>query len=262
MEFKLIAIDLDGTLLNNDLEISPRAAAAIKTAESRGVKVTLCTGRMYASAYPYAQKLGINIPLITYNGALVKNSFDGEVLYEKNLPLEEARHVVKICREFDCQLNVYFDDKLYVEKSDYWAKKYAGRVNVPLHEVDDLLKFLKFSPIKLLAMGQEEVLHTIREQLSDRGLYITRSQPHFLEILNPEATKGKGLAAVVKRLAIDRKNVMAIGDNENDIEMFKYAGYAVVMANADDHVKAHADYVTKNNNDDGVAEAIEKLVLV
>ncbi|MBS3971065.1 MAG: HAD family phosphatase [Clostridia bacterium] len=262
MDFKLIAIDLDGTLLNNDLEISPRAAAAIRAAEKKGVRVTLCTGRMYASASPYAQELRLNIPLITYNGALVKNSFDGEILYEKNLPLEEARHVVEICREFDCQLNVYFDDKLYVEKTDYWAKKYASRVNVPLHEVDDLLDFLKLPPIKLLAMGEEEVLHMIRRRLADRVLYITRSQPHFLEILNPEATKGRGLAAVVKRLAIDRKNVMAIGDNENDIEMFKYAGYSVAMANADDHVKVHADYVTKNNDDDGVAEAIEKLVLI
>ena len=261
MDIKLIAIDLDGTLLNNDLVISPRAVRAIKEAENRGVKVTLCTGRMYASAYPYAQELGINIPLITYNGALVKNSADDEILYKRNLPLEDAKRVIEICRECDCQLNVYFEDKLYVERNDYWAQKYADRVNVPLYKVNDLLKFLKTSPIKLLAMGEEDILHMIREKLSDRMVYITRSQPHFLEILNVEGTKGKGIEAVVKKLAIDRKNVMAIGDNDNDIEMFKYAGFSVAMANADDNVKVHADYVTNNNNDDGVAEAIEKLIL-
>jgi len=261
MDFKLIAIDLDGTLLNSDLKISPRAAAAIQAAERKGVKVTLCTGRMYVSASRYAQELGLNIPLVTYNGALVKNSLGHEVLYEKNLPLKEARYVVEVCREFDCQLNVYFEDKLYVEKGNSWAKRYANKVNVPLNEVDDLLDFLKMSPIKILAMGEEEILHMLRKRLADREIYITRSHSYFLEMLNPEATKGKGLAAVAENLAIDRKNIMAIGDNENDIEMFKYVGYSVAMANASDDIKSHADYVTKNNNDDGVAEAIEKLVL-
>jgi len=261
MDFKLIAIDLDGTLLNNDLKISSRAAAAIQAAERKGVRVTLCTGRMYTSASRYAQELGLNIPLVTYNGALVRNSFDHEVLYERNLPLEEARHVVEVCREFDCQLNVYVDDKLYVERNNDWAKRYARKVKVPLNEVDDLLDFIKMSPIKILAMGEEGVLYKIRKRLADRKIYITRSHSYFLEMLNPEATKGKGLAAVVKKLAIDKKNVMAIGDNENDIEMFKYAGYSVAMANADDYIKTYVDYITKNNNDDGVAEAIEKLVL-
>lgn len=261
MDIKLIAIDLDGTLLNNDLVISKRAVRAIKEAENRGVKVTLCTGRMYASAYPYAQQLGINVPLITYNGALVKNSFDEEIIYKRNLPLADAKYVVEICRECDCQLNVYFEDKLYVEKNDYWAQKYASRVNVPIYQVDDLIEFLKAPPIKLLAMGEEDVLQIIRGRLSERELYITRSQPHFLEVLNVEATKGRGLDAVAKKLAIGRENVMAIGDNENDIEMFKYAGFSVAMANAEDNIKIHVDYVTTNNDDDGVAEAIEKLIL-
>jgi len=260
-QFKLVAIDLDGTLLNNDLEISPRAAAAIKEAGKRGVKVTLCTGRMFASAFPYAQELGINVPLITYNGALVKNSMDGEILYERNLPLEDAKDVIKICRNYDCQLNVYYQDKLYIEDQNLWAKKYASRVKVPLNEVHDLLEFLTEPPIKLLAMGEEDVLQLIRQELTGRQLYITRSQPYFLEILNVEATKGKGLQAVANRLSIDRKHILAIGDNENDIEMFRYAGFAVAMANAEEHVRMHVDYVTKTNDDDGVAEAIEKLVL-
>jgi len=261
MDIKLIAIDLDGTLLNNDLKISPRAVAAIQAAQKKGVMVTLCTGRMYISASRYAQELGLDIPLVTYNGALVKSSLSQEVLYERNLPLEEARHILKVCEEFDCQLNIYVDDKLYVEKSNDWAKKYARKVSVPLNEVDSFLDFLKVSPIKMLAIGEEDTLYMLRKRLTDREIYITRSHSYFLEMLNPEATKGKGLAEVVKKLAIDRKNVMAIGDNENDIEMFKYAGYSVAMANAGDDIKAHADYVTKNNDDDGVAEAIEKLVL-
>jgi Cof subfamily protein (haloacid dehalogenase superfamily) len=216
---------------------------------------------MYISASRYAKELELNIPLVVYNGALVRNTFDDEVLYERNLPLEEARHVVSVCREFDCHINLYFDDKIHIEKSNDWAKMYSKIVNVPLHIVDDLLDFLTMPPTKLLAMGEEEELNKIRKRLEDRNIYITRSHSHFLEMLNPEATKGRGLASVAERLDIDRKNVIAIGDNENDIEMFKYAGYSVAMTNADDYVKAHADYITKNNNEDGVAEAIEKLVL-
>lgn len=261
MKFKLVALDLDGTLLNNELKITDRAANAIREAEKKGVKVTICTGRMFASAFQFAEELGINVPLITYNGALVKNSIDKEVLYERYLPLEEAKYVIELCRQYDCQINLYLDDKLYVEKAEEWAKRYAKRVKVPLYEVDDLLELLTIPPLKILAMSEKNVLEKIRNELSGRGLYITKSQPHFLEILNNEATKGKGLNAVGQILGIDRNEILAIGDNENDIEMFKYAGFAVAMENADEFVKNYADYVTKSNDDDGVALAIEKLIL-
>ncbi len=261
MKFKLVALDLDGTLLNNELKITARAANAIREAEKKGVKVTICTGRMFASAYQFAEELEINVPLITYNGALVKNSIDKKVLYERYLPLEEARHVIELCRQYDCQINLYLNDKLYVEKASEWAKRYAKRVKVPLYEVDDLLELLTVPPIKILAMGEENTLEKIRNELFDRDLYITKSHPHFLEILNNEATKGKGLNAVGQTLGINRKEILAIGDNENDIEMFKYAGYAVAMENAAEFVKNYADYVTKSNNEDGVAAAIEKLIL-
>jgi Cof subfamily protein (haloacid dehalogenase superfamily) len=261
MNFKLVAIDLDGTLLNNDLKISGRTFNTLQETIKRGINVTLCTGRMFASAYPYAKELELNVPLITYNGALVKNSFDNEIIYKRYLPVEEAKHIIITCRKYNCQINVYSDDKLYVEKSNEWAKKYARRVKVPIYQVKDLFEILTHSPIKILAMGEEQELRKIRKELEGRNLYITRSHPCFLEILNTEATKGKGLDAVAKKLCIDRKEILALGDNENDIEMFKYAGFAVAMENAEENVKIHADYVTKNNDDDGVADAIEKIIL-
>lgn len=266
-DYKLIAIDMDGTLLNNNLEISPRAVQAINEVIRKGVKVTLCTGRMFASASQYADKLSINVPLITYNGALVKNSKTEEILYQRIVPLEEAFRVISKCREHGFQLNVYVDDELYVEKDTERARKYAERVNVPLNVVNDFIEYLQkigSGPIKMLAIGEEEELNKLRDQLEAEGisLYITRSRYHFLEFLNKEATKGLGLKAVADTLGIKKDNIMAIGDNENDLEMFKYAKTAVVMKNARDDIKSCADYVTETcNDDDGVAEVLEKLVL-
>ncbi len=264
--YKIVAVDMDGTLLNNDLKISPRAANAIKEAKEMGVFVTLCTGRMFASAKPYAEELGLNVPLITYNGALVKNSLTEEILYKRCLPLDEAVNVVKKCQKYDLSLNVYVNDMLYVEKITENVKKYADMVKIPVNKVDNLIDFFEINnerPIKMLAIGDEEELTKMRYEITEEGtsLYITSSYQLFLEFLHKEATKGLGLEAAAKNLGVEQDEIIAIGDNENDIEMLKYAGTAVVMENARSDIKRYADIVTKSNDDDGVAEAIENLVL-
>lgn len=263
-QVQLIAIDLDGTLLNNDLQISDRAQRAIRAAGENGVKVTLCTGRMYASARLYALELGLDLPLITYNGALVKTSGSGDVLYHRTVPVELARQVVQLGRKYRCQINVYHQDRLYVENISDRAKLYASRTNVRLYHVHDLIEFLEHSPTKVLAINKEEVLADMEAEFRSmwgNQLYITKSSPDFLEFLNPEATKGRGLEAVARALGVPREKIMAIGDSYNDLEMFKAAGYAVAMGNARKEIQDAADYVTCSNDDDGVAEAIENLVL-
>ncbi len=261
MEFKLIALDLDGTLLDSEKRMSPRTMRAIALAVDQGVNVTLCTGRMFASTYPFAEDLGLAIPLITYNGALVKNSQNGEVLYQKHVPLEHARYIIELCRQYNCQLNVYSEDRLYVEQEGEVAKQYANKIKVPLYAVDDLAEFLKEPPTKLMAIGDQEVLKEIRGKLEGREIYMTRSHPRFLELLNPQATKGKGLEVVAQSLGIQREDILAMGDNYNDIEMFKYAGFSVAMENSEEHVKSYANYITATNDDEGVAQAIEELIL-
>ena len=265
-DYRLIAIDMDGTLLNNDLEISPRVMQAIREVEKRGTQVTICTGRMFASARPYAEQLRFDVPIITYNGALVKNSQTAEILYERVLPLDEAKQVVLKCRKYGFTLNLYINDELFVEKITSQAQKYADKVGVRLNRVADFLELIDRGILglnKMLAIGDEEKLNVMRREIVAEGveLYITRSHYYFLEFLHKEATKGMGLKAVGENLGIKKDEIMAIGDNENDLEMFKYAGTAVVMGNARDEIKAYAGYVTSSNDDDGVAEAIEKLVL-
>lgn len=263
-DIKLVAIDLDGTLLKNDLTISPRAKEAIKAAMAKGVYVTICTGRMYASALPFIQQLNLELPIITYNGAFVKHSGTGEILYERFLPSDMAKDIFLRAKKYGLHSNIYFNDRLYVDCLNKWADSYARKVGVDVNIVEDMLKFLERDPIKIVSIAEPENLKILEQELQavygDR-LYITSSLPTLLEILHPEATKGKGLEAVANYLGVPRECVMGIGDNFNDLEMFNYAGFSVVMGNGEEEVKRIADYVTCTNDDDGVAEAIEKFVL-
>jgi Cof subfamily protein (haloacid dehalogenase superfamily) len=264
-DIKLVAIDLDGTLLKNDLTISPRAEEAIKEATAKGVYVTICTGRMYASALPYIKQLEMKLPVIAYNGALVKHAATGEVLYRKLLPCPMATDIYIRAKKHKLHTNIYYNDDLYVDSLNDWADNYARKVGVDINIVENMVEFLQCDPItKIVTIANPDALKFLRQELEEdygEKLFITSSLPHLLEILNPEATKGKGLETVANYLDIPRECVMGIGDSFNDIEMFEYAGLSVVMANGEEEVKKIANYVTCSNDDDGVAEAIEKFVL-
>jgi Cof subfamily protein (haloacid dehalogenase superfamily) len=263
-DFRLVAIDLDGTLLRNDLQISPRAKRAIRQVRELGVEVTLCTGRMYASALPYAREIGLELPLVTYNGALVKNTGTGQVIYQRLLPEKYAREIIAKAKEYDLPVNVYHDDRLFVERITPEGRAYMEKSRIPVQEVGDLSRWLEQDPLKVLVMGEREKLDRLAEDwVREWGdaVYITKSWPTYLEFLHPEATKGLGLQALARHLHVEQEQVMGIGDSYNDLEMFKYAGFSVVMGNAEPAVKEAADYVTLTNDDDGVAEALEKFII-
>jgi len=262
-EIKLIAIDLDDTLLRNDLTISSRARNAIRRAADAGVKVTLATGRMYASALPFARELNLNLPLITYQGALVKYA-GGEVVYHKPLPLSLSRQIVKFILPYGYHLNVYINDELYMETASPEGQRYLSISKVPVHLVENLPETIVQDPTKLLVIAEEPQLDALAGDIRPAfgaHVNITKSKPHFLEIGHIKATKGLALERLARSLNLEASQVMAIGDSWNDLDMIEYAGIGVAMANALPEIKEIADYVTCNNDDDGVAEAIEKLVL-
>lgn len=264
---ELLAIDLDDTLLNDDLEISQRTVRAIGQAIEAGLHITLSTGRMYRSAVPYARELDLNIPLITYQGALVRTAETKETLYQKNVPAELAKEVIKDFRAEGFPINIYLDDILYVEEDTQENRDYAAMAGVEMHVagmLDDYIDKMQLEPIKVLAIGDEQKLDNLAVILRERyrkKLYITKSKPYFLEVLHPEATKGNGLKAVVEHLGLRRENVAAIGDSFNDLTMLDYSELSVVMGNAKETIKEHADIVIGHNNEDGVAIFIEKYFL-
>lgn len=264
---RLVALDLDGTLLTDDLVIEPRAKEAIRRVREKGITVTLATGRMFSSARPYAVELGLDLPLIVYHGAQVRHSGTGAILFERTIPLDLARCLITHIRQFGYAYNVYLDDRLYVESIQAENEKYAWRAGVDLHRVEDMLTFLqeeKREPLKIVALRDGPELDpleaAIRRDVGE-GVYLTRSLPHYLEMLNPEANKARGLQALADREGIRPEEIMVFGDSYNDLQMFRYAGLAVAMANAPAEVRAAADYVTGSNNDGGVARALEKFIL-
>ncbi|MGI6225822.1 MAG: Cof-type HAD-IIB family hydrolase [Peptococcales bacterium] len=262
MEYKLIAIDLDDTLLRNDLTISERAQKAISTAIEKGTLVTFATGRMYCSALPYALDLGLDLPLITYQGALVKYA-DGREVYHRPIELEIAKEVIRFTKPFGIHTNAYINDELYMEEATGWGKQYAKIAKAPVHYVE-LPNTLEQDPTKILFIDESDKLDELAEKIAQKFpkvINITKSQKTFLEISHPKATKGNALRELAESLGINRQQVIAIGDNMNDLDMIEYAGCGVAVGNAVTPLKDAADLIVKSNNDDGVAEAIENLVL-
>jgi len=262
-DVKLIAIDLDDTLLRTDLTISARAKKAITSAAGRGISVTLATGRMYASALPYAIDLGLNLPLITYQGALVKYA-DGRLVSEKPLSRQLAKDLVSFILPYGYHLNVYMNDELYMEKDSPEGRRYIQTSKVPVHLEENLVSKINTDPSKLLIIAEEPRLDTLAGEVREvfgETVNLTKSKPYFLEIGHPEATKGLALKDLADSIGLSAAEVMAIGDSWNDLDMLEYAGFGVAMANSLPEIKQAARYVTANNDDDGVAEAIERWAL-
>ncbi len=265
---KLVAVDLDDTLLRDDLTISEHTQEILRRVRESGVVVTISTGRMLPSARPYAEQLGFDVPLITYQGALVKNVFSGEIVYHCPLNEEVARLVIQYGRKKGIHVNFYLEDELYVERVTPVGEHYEQLAGVPFTRVNDLEELLETGlPYKLLLIQEEQLidqsLQELREILQREGLdaHLTKSKPTYLEVNHPKATKGTALKTLADWLGVSREEVMACGDSFNDLEMLDFAGCSVAVANAHPEVRSKAKYITASNNEDGVARALEKLVL-
>ncbi len=260
MSFKLLALDLDDTLLNGEFRISGENRLAIRCAARQGVLVTLATGRMFRSALPFARELAIDLPLITYHGALIRTA-GGETLFHQPVPLEAAREVAAVCRQHGFHLNAYLDDELFVEEENELSRYYQNIAGVRVTAVGDLAAFLPAPPTKLTVIDRSGRFDELKDELNrcfGSRLSITISRPDFLEITDREATKGQALKYLADLHSIPREQVAAVGDSLNDIDMLLYAGTGVAVANARLEVKAVADVVTASNLDHGVAVFIRR----
>lgn len=261
--YKLIALDLDGTVISTDLIVSARVKEAIRCAVDAGIIVTLATGRMFRAALPYALELGLQAPLICYQGAMIKSPIDQQVLYHQPVPLHLARQVMQVVQEKGLHLNAYLDDHLYVSEVNRWALAYANIARVPIHAVGDLAAFLKSDPTKMVVVSDPPVNDVVSRELKEQFrdvLFITKSYPIFCEVAHPECSKSQALARLCEMLGIHQKETVAIGDNANDADMVEWAGLGVAMGNATQEVLDVAQMVTGTVHEDGVAQVLERLV--
>jgi len=262
--YKMIAIDLDGTLFTDQLTISPNTITAIRQAISLGTVVTIATGRMYSSAKQIAEQLGIDVPLITYQGAMIRTAGEEEALYERAVSPDIAQKLVGIARDQNIHLQVYQDDILYGAAETDKLIAYAKAVQVPYKVEPDLMGLAQKGFTKLLFIDEPDVLALLQKQLQvlfGASAYIEKSKKNYLEVTHPEANKGSALLFLANKLGIDRSEIIGIGDNHNDAELLKAAGLGIAMGNAVQEVKDMADFVSRSNNDDGVMYAIDKFIL-
>lgn len=260
----MIVVDLDDSLLGNDLKISKENKKALKSAMDKGLLVTIATGRMLSSALPYIRELNIDIPVITYQGAYIKDTLTGETLTKTTLPMMYAKQLIEECKKDDLYIQAYVEDNYYFAHDNEYSQLYHRLSGIKGIEVGDLETFLKEEPIKMLIIDVPYRISTFRNKfdaLYGEHIQIAISKPNYLEITHIDATKGRALEHLALMLGIAREEVIAIGDSYNDISMLDYAGLGVAMGNAPDEVKAHAQYVTKGNDEDGVAEVVKMYVL-
>jgi hypothetical protein len=239
--------------------VRPRTRAAVRAARERGVHVILVTGRMFRSVKRYLDELGLDEPVVCYQGAVVAEA-SGRFLRHVPIPLELAREAIAAVTATGHHLNCYVDDELYVAEVTDEARAYADFQDLPINPVGDLLAWLDRPPTKLVAVGERtemDALERDAKALFDGRLYISKSLPEFLEFAAPGVTKAAGLELVAELLGFPLDRVVAFGDGENDVELLESAGYAVAVANAHERVLAVADFVCPRDSEEGVAAVLE-----
>ena len=220
----------------------------------------LVTGRMFQSVRRYALEAGLEDPVVCYQGAVVAEPVSGNWLRHEPIPLQLAREAIQALNDEGFGLNCYVADELYVAEITAEARRYADFQGLELHPVGDLLGWLNEPPTKLVVIDDPHVLDGLKQRMLarfDGRLYISKSLPYFLEFASPDVTKAAGLDFLSEHLAFARERTVAFGDGENDIELVDWAGYGVAVANADDRVKAVADFICPRVDEEGVAQVLE-----
>lgn len=274
MKYKMIAMDMDGTLLTTDKEVSNRSKEVLRKAADAGIKLVVCTGRIFTSAWAYADIIGTKAPIIASNGAYIREKDRDEVVYMKSLPKEEIIKAVNITKDHGFCPFLFSYNTVFAEKVIFTARIYEKQneslpedKKVKIVVTDNLERVIEENHEEILKlvvvseMDEIEKLNKLRSEIADKvDASIVASMPNNFEIMSKGISKGNGVKILGDIYGISAEETICIGDNENDISMIEYAGCGVAMGNGADALKSAADYVTDTNDNDGVAKAIEKLV--
>ena len=264
--YKLVAVDMDGTLLREDKTVSDRTKAAIQMAHEQGVKVVLASGRPIEGLNRYLEELGLCTEedyVLSYNGSVVQNVGTKEVIAKSVLKGTDLMYLYDIAQKLNINIHAFSKDGCITPKMSEYSQL-EGRINgIAVHEIDyseipldeDIVKVMLVDPAEVL----EEAIKQLPEEVYEKYT-VVRSAPYFLEFLNKNSGKAIGVKALGEHLGIKREEIICIGDAGNDLDMIEFAGLGVAMGNAFEEVKAAADYITGSNEEDGVAQVIEKFV--
>ena len=269
MKYKLLVLDVDGTLLNDEREISKRTLAALLKVQQMGVRIVLASGRPTYGLMPRAKTLELGNYggfVLSYNGCQIIKAQNGEILFERRINPEMLPYLEKKARKNGFAIFTYHNDTLITDSPDNeYIKNEALLNNLKIIKEDEFSTAIDFAPCKCMLVSDKEKALIGLEQHWEKRLAGTldafRSEPYFLEVVPCGVNKANTLGALLEHLGVTREEVIAVGDGVCDVTMLQLAGMGVAMGHSQDSVKVCADYVTASNEEDGVALAVEKLIL-
>ena len=271
LKYKMLVTDMDYTLLNKEKKVSDRNREALRRAMEKGVHMVVATGRIYTSARIYAKLLGLDTPIIASNGALIKDA--SKTIFRDILSQDTVREMLRLCHKYGVYCHFFTENTIYSEKLinvslryTEWNKYMGEEDQVKIRIVDDgeeIVEAAKTEVLKAVVFDEDdEKIQKLRDGIMETGIVsVSQSMKHNLEVMNKGVNKGNAVRILAQMYGINREEIIAIGDNENDISMIEYAGLGIAMGNAEELLKRAADHVTGDYQEDGVAEAIEKFIL-
>lgn len=274
--YKLICIDMDGTLLNSKRKISEATKEALKAAHDMGVQIVITTGRIYCNAAYYSDLIGVTSPVIAANGAIIREKDKEEPIYKCRIPQEINFKILELCNKYRVYPNFQASNDIYggngiISFLLYYFvyKTKSKKHNVRIHGINSAEKWSR-----ILTQYEQEIIkceiydrdktkiNKIKKALQElEQLQVVSVGHNGIDITSKNVCKGTAVKALADYYKIKSEDVIAIGDNDNDVEMIEYAGLGVAMGNAKTSIKNIADYVTATNNEDGVAKVINKFIL-
>jgi Cof subfamily protein (haloacid dehalogenase superfamily) len=266
--YKIIALDMDGTLLNEEKIVTDRTRSALNKAGEKGVKVVLASGRPIEGLNRYLEDLNLmkeDQYVLSYNGCLVQETKSGKIICEFGLKGKNLHYFYDLSCRLGVNIHAFSPERgLITPKNSKYTEVEASINQIETNICDFSTVKEDEDIIKIMFIDEPEILGKAIEALP-KELYdeytLVKSTPYFLEIISKDAGKGVGLKALADYLNVKQEEVIAIGDAGNDLDMIEYAGLGVAMANASENVKEIANYITDSNNEDGVAHVIEKFIL-
>jgi len=273
IKIKMIALDMDGTLIHSKNSITPRVKDAVLAAESMGIKIVVSTGRIVNSARQGIELLGIETPIISCNGALI--SKENKHIFKRAIPSEAFEKAAQLLVDYEDIYYRMYGENMYYSKEETeslrnfidWNSKQKPENQVKVKIMNNPIDIVKEKEdiLKIFIVQYKEEKNrydSLVEKLNQvSGIHSVSSMPKSVDVIHKNVNKAYALDQLARICNIKPENIMAIGDNHNDLDMIRYAGIGVAMGNADEQVKKEADFITKSNLEDGVAIAIEKFVL-